>query len=56
MPARKNPAADSAEQYRRFLEKAKEIGADYDERKFKAVVKKVATFKPATKKPATRGK
>lgn len=56
VPARKKPAADSLEQYRRFVEQAKELGADYDERKFKAVVKKVATFKGAAKKPASRSK
>jgi len=56
VPTRKTPTTDSMEQYRRFVEKAKEVGADYDERKFKAIVKKVAIFKSAAKKPASRGK
>jgi len=38
------------------LEKTKELGVAYDERKFKAVVKKVATFKGAAKKPVSKGK
>lgn len=56
MPTRNKPETDSAEQYRRFVEKAKELGADYDERKFKAVVKKIATFKGAAKRPTSKGK
>ena len=56
MPTRKKPTTDSMEQYRQFVEKAKEIGADYDERKLKAVVKKVATYKPAAKKSVSGDK
>lgn len=56
MPARKKQSSDSMEQYRRFVEKAEELGCESDEREFEKIVRKVVTHKPAVKKPATRGK
>jgi hypothetical protein len=41
-----NPASD---QYRRFIETARELGCDEDEAAFDEKLKRIATVKPKTK-------
>ena len=53
MPAKKNPITD-AERSRRFVEKAKEIGADESTAGFERVLKKMMPPKRGAAKPSGR--
>lgn len=49
MPSKPIPKPDNPEQYKRFLETAREVGADMPGEAFDRVLDKVARSKPADK-------
>ena len=50
MPAKKPPPKDEKPQKQRFVEAAKEVGADASGREFEGAMKKIV--KPAKRKPS----
>lgn len=54
MPRKSEPKPDNPEQYKRFLEAAREISADPEAEAFDRVLEKVARSKDPKPKPKTR--
>ena len=56
MPSKpKAPKPDDPEQYARFVEAAREHGADMDEPQFEAALRKVAGAKPQPQRRGDKG-